>query len=409
MGIFQWGEEKLMKNNNERVEISESCTGCGVCEYICPVKAITMVENDEGFYFPVVSVEKCVKCGLCNKICPQENSVTIKDKNRLYKAYASQIKDRSVLTGSTSGGFFSALAIEVIKSGGVVFGVTMNESQHAEFCEIRNIDELRKIQGSKYVLCSSKDIYMNVYERLEEGKIVLFSGCPCQVAALRAYLQKDYQNLLTVDVICHGAPSQKLFDVYIKALSEQKKARVSNFKFRDKSKYGWGVYWSYSIKNRTKRGGMHDNPYISTFIDGSANRECCYNCKYIGVENRMGDFTLGDYWGVDRVHPEFASRDGVSAVLLNTDRAEEWFKKAVKHCRYIESDIKKISKYNPSLVKSVKRPTKRDTIYKGINEKSASDYINHNLRVPFKRILKTKARLVMPYRVRVIIKRLKPS
>jgi hypothetical protein len=227
------------------------------------------------------------------------------------------------------------------------------------------------------------------------------------VAGLRAFLRKDFDNLITVDVVCHGVPSAKLFDVYLKSLQGPEDKAVEEFKFRDKSKYGWGVYWSYKIGKKHKTGGLHDNPYIAAFIDSKANRECCYQCKYTGVSNRPGDITLADYWGIDVVHPEMASNDGVSAVIVNSEKAMDLSQKALNKCIWTESSTDKVAKYNPSLVKSAKRPVSRDHIYEGINILSEKDFVKRNLSIPIKKIVKTKVRLMLPYNLRTMIKALK--
>ena len=182
----------------------------------------------------------------------------------------------------------------------------------------------------------------------------------------------------------------------------------NDYKFRDKSKRGWGCYWSYKYgSNSKKNGGQHDDPYVTAFIDGYAKRDSCYFCKYVGFQNRPGDITLGDYWGIDMVHPNMASNDGVSAVIANTSKGESAVKKAFDQCTYVESTVESIGLYNPSFVTAEKRPTRRDHLYHRIYTKPSIQFLNENLKVPFYLILKTKFRLIIPYKARVLLKRFK--
>jgi coenzyme F420-reducing hydrogenase beta subunit len=322
------------------------------------------------------------------------------------EVYAAQLYDDTILKSSTSGAFFAALAMKVLENGGNVYGVKF-DNNIASFSSADTFEKLNQIRGSKYISSDTGNVFKKVKADLEKNRVVLFSGCPCQVAGLRAFLKKDYENLLTVDIVCHGTPSSKLFSVYLRGMEKIKRSKISDFVFRDKSKYGWGVYWSYVIKGKKITGGLHDDPYISAFIDGFANRECCYDCHYVGVENRAGDVTLGDYWGVDIEHPSMASNNGVSAVIVNTKKGSIWCERALKLCKYENSNVASVAKHNPSLIKSIRRPEKRDAVYEGIDCKSPEDFVRENLGIETKRILKTKLRLLMPYYLRVKIKETK--
>lgn len=322
-------------------------------------------------------------------------------------AYAARLKDQSILLKSSSGGFFTAIAQKVLAEKGVVFGVSTSPNGRFEHCQISSSDQLFRIQGTKYVASDTNTTYQQVKENLRQGKTVLYGGCPCQIAGLHAFLGREYENLITADIICHGTPSQKLFSTYLRAL-QKKVGAVEKYHFRDKSKYGWGVYWSYTKENgKVKCGGLHDDPYITHFIDGTTYRESCYHCKYLGAENRPGDITLGDYWGVDRFHPRMASKLGVSAVIVHTPQGKMWVERALDSCVYEESTVENIARYNPSLTKAAKRPAVRDTIYHGIDEFPPEVFCKEKLTVPFKGYCMTKIRLMMPYWFRVLIKKVK--
>ena len=285
----------------------------------------------------------------------------------------------------------------------------MDENLRVYHMSIQNTEELRRLRSSKYVASDTLDTFKEAKKYLDNDRYVLYSGCPCQIAGLKSYLSKNYEKLITVDIICHGTPSYKLFDVYRKAMEEKFSTKITDYKFRDKSKYGWGVYWSflYNKGSRRKNGGLNDDPYCSTFIKGTANKEACYKCKYVGFENRPGDITLGDFWGIDRFHPEMASNGGVSAVVVNSKCAEKIVENVLKNCKYVITDKNNISQYNPSLIETVKRPSVRDNIYEGINEENPLKYIRKKLKIPYRDFFKTKIRLLIPYKLRTMLKKLK--
>ena len=191
---------KLNKNN---------CTGCRMCEQICPVNAIKMIENKEGFIEPVIDKTKCINCGLCSKRCPQLNE--IKREDYKMEVYAAKNKNIEEQKSSSSGGVFSVLANYVLENNGIVFGCAFNDNLIAEHIGIEDKNELYKLRGSKYVQSNTKNTFKDVKENLENSRMVLYSGTPCQIAGLKQFLGKEYDNLYTVDLVCHGVPSPKLF------------------------------------------------------------------------------------------------------------------------------------------------------------------------------------------------------
>lgn len=389
-----------------KTTITDQCTGCRACEQICPQSAIRLIENKESFLVAMIDTEKCADCGLCHKVCPQENVIVYKKDNHV-KAYAAQINDRKVLMESSSGGFFTALANDVLSRGGIVFGVNLTENNHAVYIRVNSVEELAKIRGSKYLASDTQKTYQEVKKLLSEGREVLYSGLPCHIAGLRAFLRKNYEKLLLVDVICHGTPSIRLFDVYLAGMGQRMGAPLHDYLFRDKSRHGWGCYWSYRYgSNGQKNGGQFDDPYMSAFIGGYAKRDSCYECHYTGINHRPGDITLGDFWGIDRVHLDMASNRGVSAVIAHTPKGNAACEKAMKQCRWVVSNTDNIAHHNPNLVRAEKRPTRRQHLYDGINEKSPVQFIEQNLRLSLKGIVKTKLRLLMPYWLRIWLKKM---
>lgn len=342
----------------------KDCCGCGACVNICPKIAIHMEKDEYGFVYPRIDVKKCVECGACKKVCAFQNETTKRQPQRVY-AIAS--KNNSLVNKSASGGLFATMAMCVLEQGGCVYGAVMQHEEHELHvlhvcCETR--EELYRLQGSKYVQSSLGDIFKDVQKKLKNDIFVLFSGTPCQVDALKSYLRKDYPNLLTVDIICHGVPSEQFFNDYIHYAEKKIGGEISEFKFRDKSA-GWGYnltakYIKSDGSIGYNRTASSDSSYFDMFINSIALRENCYNCKYTN-ENRVGDITIGDYWGIEEEHPEtlkqngglLSEKNGISVSLLNTEKGIAFFEEIKEMFDYYESTFEKAAKRNTQLVHPV--------------------------------------------------------
>lgn len=345
---------------------SELCTGCGACYNICPKEAINMQENEEGFLYPKIDEKKCVNCNLCEKTCPvsrKENLSNIKSE-----VYAAINKDGNILMKSSSGGLFSVLAEETINKGGYVYGSIFDEQLNVIHTCVNSKKKLEKLRGSKYVQSNVGDTFKTVKKQLESGQKVLYSGTPCQIAGLKAYLNKEYENLITVDLICHGVPSQKFFNKYIKHISKGKEIKA--FKFRNKDKNDCNIMiLSYQIGKKKKeiRNPQLD-PYYNAFLSQKNYRESCYQCKYANL-NRVGDFTLGDFWGVEKYHKKFNNDYGVSVILINTKKAKYFFEENIKNrIIYEKTNIEYVKVKNQNLNAPSQRPQERDNIYTDLNK-----------------------------------------
>lgn len=306
----------------ENVSILEKskCTGCALCMNICPFNAIEMKPDEEGFLRPTIN-EKCVKCGLCAKKCPALSKQLNLNKN--YKCYAVWGKEKFRNQGS-SGGVFPILAEYVASNGGIVYGASFNESYRKVFLtKITKQKELNKIYKSKYVQSEVGLIYQDVKHNLDNGKFVLFSGCPCQVDALKSYLGKDYENLLTIDILCHGTPSPLAYKKFLEEVSNNDLKNISSVDFRDK-KYGWGKLIKITNKDNSIHYDYYNEPFLRTFTSGLINRPSCYQCPYSN-QKRSADITLGDFWGISEIEPEFNDNQGTSLVLINTKKGENLF------------------------------------------------------------------------------------
>lgn len=379
----------------------KNCTGCRMCEQICPVNAIEMVENKEGFLEPKVIEEKCINCGLCAKRCPQLNN--IHEKEEKAKAYAAKNRNLSELKQSSSGGLFSIFANYIIENNGAVYGCAFNKEFKAEHIRVDNKEDLNKLRGSKYVQSNTKNTFKQVKEDLQNNQLVLYTGTPCQIAGLKSFLGKDYDNLLTIDLICHGVPSQKLFSKYLEFLESKYKSKILEYEFRSKEKNTWGLNLKIRFENgKVKYIPARLDPYYKSFLNGDTYRESCYNCKYASI-NRIGDITLADYWGIEKEHPDFYDEKGVSAIIVSSKKGQEFFEKIKNNIDFIESTIEKLMNKNDNLKFSTERNNIRDEVYSNLDEKDFGKYMKEDLK--FKKDKKEIVKNFIPVGIKRILKR----
>lgn len=324
------------------------CTGCGACLNKCPKNAIVMEYDAEGFLFPKVT-DACVECGLCLKACPAEHPVELNETPSSYAVWAQD----DVRKKSSSGGMFTLLADEVLKRGGAVCGAAYAEDHrtvHHIWAE--NQAELPPLRGSKYVQSDTQLTYREAKAYLDQGRPVLYTGCPCQVAGLYSYLGKPYDNLYTADLVCHGSNSVTAFQSFLDEFCEGKE--IERVDFRDKNFFPWSTPTVVYFKDGTvKKRGFNEGTWYKGFLEGVINRLNCYQCPYARAE-RVADITLADCWQVSRIDPKLDDRKGTSLVLVNSQRGKEIFDAArasMKLCR--EVPLEEVRKYNGQL----NRPT----------------------------------------------------
>lgn len=307
----------------------DRCCGCGGCEWICPKSAINMQEEDDGNIYPQIDVKKCVSCHLCVDHCAYQG-----EHQEVYpkKGYALVNNDIKMLNKSASGGAFSAIAENCLNNGFFICGSTMkyDSGVYAEHTVLNDKKLVERLYGSKYTKSSLCKAFSAIDQLLKNNQKVLFSGLPCQVAQIKKMFSKHLQYLYTVDIVCHGAPSRKLFSDYIKWLEHKENGKVINFNFRDKT-YGWGKFGSALIQDgdtiKKIELPQEKSSYYSFFMSGTIQRENCFSCPYAKAE-RCSDLTLGDYWGIEKFDPQLLKpnngvldeRAGISAVLINTDK-----------------------------------------------------------------------------------------
>lgn len=296
-----------------------SCTGCGACCNLCPTGAITMREDSEGFIYPVINKDECTSCGLCYSKCPAENHIYSLWKNGDIYAVCA---DDEIRMNSSSGGMFTVLAQYAFSKGGAVVGAAWTEDHTVQHIVIHSENELDKLRRSKYLQSDTADTFIRTKNLLEQNTFVLYSGCPCQIAGLYSYLGKEYDNLLTVDIICHGVPSPLAFKKYLKEISGGKE--VTEVNFRDKSR-GWTTPGSAEFADGSKYyRSCNDDPYYIAFLNGISTRLSCGSCMYASPE-RIGDITLGDFWGISEIDPSYNDNKGTSLVMLNSQKGKNIF------------------------------------------------------------------------------------
>lgn len=338
-----------------------SCTGCMVCTAICPLHCISIAADEEGFLIPHADETKCTNCGLCVSRCPSQRDT---EKSTPLHVFAFQAKDKTVARSSSSGGAAALITDEILGDDGVVYGCTMDENLKVRHIRITRSEERQCLTGSKYVQSDFSEVYRTIKQDCTSGKLVCVIGTPCQIARIRTFLSKDYTNLLLVDLICHGVPSQWLFDEYLKWKAKQMKGeRVLSYTFRDKTKYDWGTTYRATTATATAT----KDPFYQAFLYAETYRESCYQCKYATAE-RVGDLTIGDYWGIQKEHPEWEKKckDGVSVVLVNSEKGQALFDKIADQANVTESTIEKASADNPNLYTPAKRPEIRGIYYQSV-------------------------------------------
>ncbi len=350
------------------------CTGCMACVNVCAQNAIQMQPNSEGFFYPVVDESLCKNCDLCSMICPNNNPITKEEPKAVYSGWS---KDENLRMQSSSGGAFSEIALQILRHGGVVFGCILNEKLDAEHTFVENENDLGKIRGSKYVQSYIGDSYKKARSFLNEGREVLFSGTPCQIAGLKAFLKKDYSNLLTVDIVCHGVPSPRIWKDYIKYIEEVNGDRVESVIFRSKE-YSWvfyGMNISFHRKKNKYFGPYYNDPYIRGFLRDLFLRPSCPTCCYTSTD-RVSDFTIADWWGYKKTNQkdkDFQCK-GVSLILANSNKSLNVVKSLNMELR--EKNIEDAKKTNLCLSRPYPKNPLREKFWEDFNSKSFSEVIS---------------------------------
>ena len=362
--------DKLEELDKKYITTKNKCTGCMACLNACPNDAIEIITSKDGFEYPKINEEKCIHCNICRKVCPQNKYYKNEYKEpECYAVYNLNEKDRGQ---SSSGGIVSLLAKEIIHNKGTVYGVIL-ENLEAKHIRVDSENDLYKIQGSKYIQSNINLIYKSVKQDLEEKKSVLFTGTPCQIEGLKSYLNKDYDNLLCVSIICHGVPSPEIFKKYIK----EKNDKIINVNFRNK-KMGWHNFsMEYEYQDGTKEiVSFKEDTYMNGFLKNLFLRESCYNCQMRFDTKNTADIIIGDFWGIENILPKMDDDKGISALILNSNKGKEIFEKIKENTNFEKTTIEEIYKCNPVLFESVEYTKKRDDFYELMESNKISTYIN---------------------------------
>lgn len=348
----------------------EDCCGCNACVQKCPKHCITMKEDHEGFLYPMVNESFCIDCKLCETVCPVLN---VYQPIAPVLALAAYNKDRKVRLESSSGGIFTLLSERVIAEGGVVFGARFNDQWQVEIGHTDTTDGIEAFRGSKYIQATVGKAYKEAKAYLDQGLKVLFSGTPCQIAGLNRYLQKSYENLLTVDVVCHGVPSPKVWKYYLSEITNNAVLAINSCFFRNKEN-GWKRF-NFQLKYIS--GGEfcilssyhQENHFMRAFLNNMILRPSCYACRAKGGRSHS-DITIADFWGVEYVIPAMDDDKGIGLVLVNSLKGQQFLGSNLGGV-FHEVDFEHAIKHNSSWGKSVTPHPHRAIFFKKIDKKKS--------------------------------------
>lgn len=388
----------------------KDCCGCGACMNICAHHAISMQEDLYGFLYPHIDSEKCVNCGLCKMVCNYQNHDV---KHIPLQVFAAIGKDIQLTSKSTSGGIFAVVAKKHLSDGGYVCGASFDGHWNVRHVIVSNVEDLRKLQGSKYVQSETDLCFQEIKKLLIKGEKVLFSGTPCQVDGLYGYLRKDYDNLTTIDIVCHGVPNNRMFHDYLSFLERRYNGKITSFIFRDKE-LGWGchgkVIFDTPNGKTEKKQWESSTSYIHYFRGGWIYRENCYHCKY-ACKHRPADITLGDFWGIEKAHPEYLGKggwneeNGISAVIVNTEKGKKQLEACYEVLDTHPSSFEKVSARNGNLKHPTPMPNGRNQLLENYKSHGWNAIEEDFLRLGWRRYT-TQIKMLLPQWLKRTLKRI---
>lgn len=363
-----------MKEGHAMVSITEKadCCGCTACAKICVNSSIAIKPDNEGFLYPVVNATMCNDCGLCDSVCPVLNA----NKEKIFQqnSYIVNNKDEAVRGESTSGGAFTPIAQYIIENGGVVFGASFDEQFNVCHTYVESCNELYKFRGSKYVQSDMGDSYIHAKAFLDAGRLVCFSGTPCQIEGLLCFLQKDYINLYTVDVVCRSVPSPLLWKKFLTYKKNKfNSSPITSVSFRDKSRYGY-QYPNIYIKagNKQYYAGAEADPFMRSFIESVTVRPSCYECNF-KKRYRHCDFTIWDCGFPEKFDRTLDDNKGTTCVLIHTEKGKDLFNKIKSNFRYKEVPPDEIVKGVKEMFERVPCNKKRKMFFSDLKKLSEKE------------------------------------
>ena len=347
----------------------KKCTGCSACFNSCNTGAIQMVPDECGFIYPKI-LNSCVNCGLCENICKNRYHIV---KANIKNVYAAWSKNNDIRFESTSGGLFSELVSPVLDNGGYVFGAAYDNDMSIHHICVSSLEDLHAIRQSKYSQSNVDSIFKDIKSLLLNSKIVVFCGSPCQVAGLRSYLGKDYDNLICIDLIRHGVPSPEVFARYL--LEKGGEHKVTAMSFRNKHPESRSSTLDYWLDNGEKISESYEeSPYIKGFIQNLYVRPSCFQCKYKGIE-RCSDITIGDFWGIDEFHPGFSDDKGTSAIIVHSEKGIQMFEKIKDQLAYVEATSHEVGAWNSCIYRPVEKNIRRKEFFEKWNHETISEAV----------------------------------
>jgi len=349
------------------------CCGCGSCANACPSRCVKMKEDEEGFLYPIVDdFDKCIRCNICSKVCPVKNLK--KEEPFVQKGYLVQHCDEQIRKESTAGGAFTAIAQYVIECGGIVFGAAYDDQLQVVHMAAEDIESLKKFRNSKYVQSNTKYTYREAEQYLKEGRLVCYSGTPCQIEGLKAYLRREYDNLITVDVVCHAVPSPLIWNKYLEMQKEKLGKKIANIRFRDKY-YGY-KYSAMVITGENNQElyarGVDSDQMLRAFFSNICDRPSCYNCSF-KKRYRVSDFTIWDCFTVYNFSKELDDDKGTTRVLIHSSKGQEVFEKIKSRLRYLEVSPGKLTDGVKEMFQSVDMNPKRQQFFSDAKTKSGKE------------------------------------
>lgn len=350
--------------------VKEDCCGCSACANICPRQCITLTADEEGFLYPKVDESKCIKCHLCSSVCPLLHKPA---PHELLAVYGAKNKDDSVRYTSSSGGMFTLFAEDTLRRGGIALGAALDENFDVRHVFVENSGELAKLRGSKYVQSIMGTTYSRVRSYLKEGRLVLFSGTPCQVAGLKGFLAQPYENLLTVDVVCHGVPSPKVYHKFLNEIASEAGEPVTEVRFRDKEK-GWkGGETLFLTAHKRFGAPKRRETYMRLFLGNVITRPSCASCAF-NNKRGLSDITIADYWGVDKQFPEFDDDKGVTLVMVNTKAGKELLGRVKEGAVFINTTFEQGARFNQAVAKSLIPNSGREYLFKNLDRYTLREF-----------------------------------
>lgn len=392
----------------------EVCTGCFACKQVCAKEAIHMKEID-GFRYPEIDSSLCVDCGLCSKACPVQNSQAPEREGKIHPiCYAVWLKNLDERMKSSSGGAFSALAQKTFKDGGIAYGAAWGKDMQLSHVGVEDAGQLDTLRRSKYVQSNTDGVYKDVKSQLKTGRQVLFCGTPCQIGGLLSYLgNKDYPNLITAGVICHGVPSQRSFDKYVNEVEREENVKITDCNFRSKKRGWWtGLNIVFGAKRTDNKEVtvdklLQNNVYMNAFLKQYFLRDSCYNCPFKGDKNvHIADIMLSDFWSLWFTIPwgtvDFSK--GVSAVAVNTEKGREYLMKCKDYVEMLERPYEEYA--SNSGLRSAKKPQNNDAAFEYLKTHTWMETQSKFFPLTFRQRLPLYTRLILGENNSIRIKRL---